>query len=103
MKFVPRPSSRPAKPPCSRPTPTKHRIAALLLSSVASLASWAQSETSSQPSISTQTKVTQPEQPLELLELLEFLGEWQTEDGEWIDPESLQANTASAAPGETNE
>lgn len=28
-----------------------------------------------------------------LLELLEFLGEWQTEDGEWIDPESLVSSS----------
>ena len=24
------------------------------------------------------------------LELLEFLGDWETEDGEWIDPEELE-------------
>ncbi len=24
------------------------------------------------------------------LELLEFLGEWETDDGEWVDPEQLE-------------
>ena len=30
-----------------------------------------------------------PDQPPSL-ELLEFLGEWQTDDGEWIDPAGLE-------------
>lgn len=29
------------------------------------------------------------EEELPSMELLEFLGEWETEDGEWIDPEEL--------------
>jgi len=32
----------------------------------------------------------QPEQEIPTLEFLEFLGEWETEDGQWIDPEALE-------------
>lgn len=33
-----------------------------------------------------------PQEDVEMpsLELLEFLGDWETEDGEWIDPEELE-------------
>jgi hypothetical protein len=33
-------------------------------------------------------KVEEAETPS--LELLEFLGDWETDDGEWIDPEELE-------------
>ncbi len=32
----------------------------------------------------------QQEQEIPSLEFLEFLGEWETEDGKWIDPEALE-------------
>ena len=40
---------------------------------------------------STQTGKWQQETGLEIpsLEFLEFLGEWETEDGRWIDPEEI--------------
>lgn len=30
------------------------------------------------------------EQEVPTLEFLEFLGEWETEDGRWVDPEALE-------------
>jgi hypothetical protein len=33
---------------------------------------------------------TQEDDEAPSLELLEFLGEWETSDGEWIDPEELE-------------
>ncbi len=33
-------------------------------------------------------KAPAPQQPS--MELLEFLGEWQTDDGEWVDPTALE-------------
>jgi len=47
------------------------------------------------------------EQPTPSLELLEFLGEWETDDGEWVDPEvvaDIQLPTeADTSRGENNE
>ena len=37
------------------------------------------------------------------LEFLEFLGDWETEDGEWIDPEELEQIALSDQEQETNE
>ncbi len=36
-----------------------------------------------------------------MIELLEFLGEWETEDGTWIDPESLDEQ--AEPPAENND
>lgn len=36
-----------------------------------------------------QTRKTSEESETPSLEFLEFLGDWETEDGEWIDPEEL--------------
>ena len=33
---------------------------------------------------------TEQEAEIPTEELLEFLGEWETEDGEWLDPEELE-------------
>jgi hypothetical protein len=33
---------------------------------------------------------TQNEEEIPTIELLEFLGEWQENDGEWLDPEELE-------------
>ncbi len=38
---------------------------------------------------SVQAKALNEEQEPDM-ELLEFLGEWETEDGEWLDPTSLE-------------
>ncbi|MEE8259450.1 MAG: hypothetical protein V3R14_00475 [Nitrospinaceae bacterium] len=39
-----------------------------------------------------QVRESAPKENTEMpsLELLEFLGDWETEDGEWIDPEELE-------------
>jgi len=31
--------------------------------------------------------------------LLEFLGEWETADGKWVDPTTLEGATAAPPPG----
>ena len=33
------------------------------------------------------------------VELLEFLGEWETADGKWVDPTTLEGATAAPPPG----
>lgn len=45
-----------------------------------------------QPTESTATNKRQAKKGQEIptLEMLEFLGEWETEDGQWIDPEELE-------------
>jgi hypothetical protein len=45
-----------------------------------------------QPTESATTNKRQAEKGEEIpsLEFLEFLGEWETEDGRWIDPEELE-------------
>jgi hypothetical protein len=37
-----------------------------------------------------QNREATEEMEMPSLELLEFLGDWETEDGEWIDPEELE-------------
>jgi hypothetical protein len=37
------------------------------------------------------------------LELLEFLGDWETDDGEWIDPEELEQIALTDQEQEENE
>lgn len=37
------------------------------------------------------------------LELLEFLGDWETDDGEWIDPEELEQIALSDQEQKNNE
>lgn len=37
------------------------------------------------------------------LELLEFLGDWETDDGEWIDPEELEQITLTDQEQEDHE
>ena len=61
--------------------------------------------------LSTPALAQQPEQAREgseesdipSLELLEFLGDWETDDGEWIDPEELEQIALSDEERETYE
>jgi len=46
---------------------------------------------------------TQQDDDAPSLELLEFLGEWETGDGEWLDPEDLEDEDFAKLISLTNE
>ncbi len=50
-----------------------------------------------------QARKTSDESEIPSLELLEFLGDWETDDGEWIDPEELEQIALTDQEQETYE
>ena len=62
-----------------------YMIGTAFILTILSTPAQAQEAESAQPS--KQRQETAPEIPS--LDFLEFLGEWETEDGRWIDPEEL--------------
>jgi len=50
-----------------------------------------------------QSRESSEETEIPSLELLEFLGDWETDDGEWIDPEELEHIALTDQEQEENE
>ena len=50
-----------------------------------------------------QVRNSTEESEMPSLELLEFLADWETEDGEWIDPEELEQIALDDQDSETDE
>ncbi len=65
------------------------RSFALMLGLLCSALVAAQSTSPAPAGPATQSPQEQEQEPGPSLELLEFLGQWETDDGEWIAPEDL--------------
>ena len=76
--------------PKSSKMPVKRMVLTILILVVAPVAALCQDQPPTSSAIVYDDDASMPS-----MELLEFLGEWETEDGEWIDPILLDAMLVS--------
>lgn len=81
--------------------PGKHILVGIAF--LLSLVSFTLHADDSDPRKSTNISVGRESQPEPSMDLLEFLGHWETENGNWIDPTELDRMTMPPQGGERDE